>query len=272
MTTISSKIKFLLIFLITAVTSACFEESVIVKVDKNGSGVVEHHSYNNVDDMMGAMLSGLGDAKQDTSNKTEYNDAYFADKAKKMGLGVTVKDWQLASNAQGFKGYKAIYSFTDVNTLSVSTSPVGDQAKNESAAVDGSALEAEHYFTMKDGRLVIHTPEPETKENQTEMAEQVNVNQAASQQMLAMMGNMFNGARVRIQIEALDSIKDTNAYHREGDRITVMDVRVDELMKDPKLFTEAQKFNALNRADAQLLANKIDGLDVDTQAEIFIQF
>ncbi len=266
---IYSQLRLACVLSISLLLSGCFEERVLVQVKKDGSGFVQHKSYNSVGDLMSSMLGGLGD-EASNSGESEYNDDYFAARAEQMGTGVTVDNWRLASNSAGFKGYEASYKFADINTLTVETAPFKDDGKSEQAPVDGSALETQHYYTMSDGKLTIHTPEPETEENQQEMANQVD--DAAAQQMLALMGSMFRGARVSIEVEALDAIKSTNAKHRNDNRITVMDVRVDQLISDPKLFTELQRFNGLNREEAQALADRIDGIDVDTQAEITIQF
>lgn len=265
-------VKILLAFAMLSLTTACFEERIIVNVNKNGSGTIEHASYNNLDNMMGSLFSGLEGANAEQSSvESKYTDSFFADKAAAMGAGVSVKNWQLASNSTGFQGYEAVYNFTDINTLSVATSPVNnDQSMGSSAPVDSSALEAYHTFSMNNGRLVIHTPEPESEENQQAAATQLN--EAATQQMLAMMGAMFRGARVSVAVNALDPIKSTNAKHHDDSRITLMDVRLDELMSNPTLFTEAQRYSSLNRVEAQALADKIDGIDVDTQAQIIIQF
>lgn len=254
--------------------SACFEESIVIKVDKSGAGFVEHKSFNNVENLMGSMLAGLEDSLNDgessSTPESKYNDEYFAAQASKMGGGVSVESWKLATNEKGFQGYEAIYAFADINELRVSTSPGDEDAKDESAPVDSSALEAEHYFTMSDGKLTIHTPEPETEENQVEMADQAN--DAMNEQMLDMMAGFLAGARVSVRVEGLDEIKSTNARHFTDNSVTVMDVRIDEMLRDKKLFSEAQNFNALGREEAQVLADQIDGLDVDTQAEIVLEF
>lgn len=265
-------IKAIFALALLSLLSACFEERIIVNVNKKGAGTIEHASFNNLDNMMGSLFSGLENAGSEASaNEAKYTDAYFADKAAEMGTGVTVQSWRLASNSSGFQGYEAVYDFVDINTLNVATSPVdSDQTARHSTPVDSSALKATHTFSMKNGQLIIHTPEPETEKNQQAVSSQLN--QAATQQMLAMMGAMFRGARVSVSINALDPIANTNARHHNDSLVTLMDVRLDELMSNPELFTQAQQYSSLNREEAQALADKIEGIDVDTQAQIIIQF
>lgn len=267
MKNIFSLIKPVLLITLCLNLAACFEERVVVSINKDGSGVVTHRSYNNAQPLMAGLLGG---AEQTETDGSQYNDAYFAARAKEMGTGVEVKNWKLANNTLGFPGYEAEYSFSDINTLQVETSPVDEQAKQQNQQVDSSALEVQHYFTMQDGELIIHTPEPDTEQNQEQAATQAS--NAMNQQILSMMGNMLKGARVSIQIEALDKIKSTNARHVDGNLVTIMDVRLDQLLQDPALFERVQNYSALNRAEAQALADQIDGLDVDTQAQIKIQF
>ena len=96
------------------------------------------------------------------------------------------------------------------------------------------------------------------------------MNDTATHKMLSMIGTVFTDTPVSIQIEALGGIKISNDHHRDGDIIIEIEGRLDELMKDPNLFTEDQKNNTLNLAHAQLPADCNDGLDVDTQAEICV--
>lgn len=251
--------------------TACFEERIVVKVGKTGAGVVDHRSYNSAQELMSGLLGEKNiDSEAAESAAPKFDDAYFAKKAQSMGKGVKVKSWKLASNGTKFQGYEAQYTFSDINKLRISTAPSSLQNNIDASSVDSGALEADHRFTMKNGLLTVHTPEPESEENQEELADQANT--TAAQKMLPMMASMFEGARVSVEIEALDKIKKTNAHHRNGDRITIMDVRLDTLISSPEMFIQAQKFKSLGRSEAQALADKIDGLDIDTQAEIKIQF
>lgn len=269
--------KFTLGLAVLCLTAGCFEERIVVQVNKQGSGVVEHGSYQGGASGLSSLFGGglFGDSGNNQngdqdSDEQRYDDAFFAQQAQKMGEGVSVKSWQLASNESGFSGYRAYYEFKDINTLNVQTAPIGDKDDERSAQLDSSALEAEHRFTMQDGKLTVHTPEPESREKQERAAERVNDN--SMRQIVGMIGSMFRGARVSIEIEGLDQIKQTNARHHNDNRVTLMDVRLDELISDPDLFNEIQSFSSLNREEAQALADRIDGVDVDTQAEITIQF
>lgn len=267
-----SMLRMLLVLIpITFCLSGCFDEHVLIKVKKDGSGYVERNSYNNFDAMMGGFMAGFEEEGASQPDQMEkYDEAFFNKQAASMGEGVALKEFKLGANASGFKGYQAVYTFEDINKLEIVTE-AGDDESAQASDMDSDALATHHSFSMKDGELIIYTPEPDVEE--AEKAQKMSKeNEQAAAQMMAMMGAMFRGARVKVEVEALDSIKSTNARHVDGNRITLFDVRLDELMSNPELLTKAQNLNVMSREDAQAAADQIKGIDIDAQAEIKVRF
>lgn len=257
--------------------SACIEERVVVKVKKDGSGLVEHYSYNNVEDAMGGFLSGLmeqqageeaGDAVDKRLN-AEFNDEYFESFANDMGEGVTVQNYQLGNNSAGMKGYHATYAFEDINKMSVKMREnMGNEGKEEQLSSQKDALTQQPDFSMQDGVLRIKVPhqyDPEAETGTSDMS-------SMPPQMIGMMAAMFQGMRIAISIEGLDSIKETNAHHHNGNTVVLTDIRMDKLISDTESLKKMEKLGSLPRAEMQAMADATDGMDIDLQEEIVIRF
>lgn len=271
-------VKISLLALVALGLSGCIEERVIVKVKKDGSGIVEHYSYNNVDDAMGGFLSGMMEqegmedakAQVDTKLKGEYDDEYFQNFAKEMGEGVTVKDYELGSNGAGMKGYHATYAFKDINAIDVKMRE--DMASNDDAELSDQkdVFTKQPNFSMSDGVLKIKVPHDfeQMEEGQAGASDMDNM----PPQMLGMMAAMFQGMRISVSIEGLDPIKETNAHHRDGNTVLITDIQMDKLLGNPEALGKLQKVGNLPREEMQAMADATDGMDVDLQEEIVIRF
>lgn len=271
--------KFTLAAVLLLGLTACIEERVVVKVKKDGSGFVEHYSYNSMEDAMSGFLSGLSDEQGveggaeaiETKLKNEYDDKYFADFAREMGEGVTVKQYQLGSNEMGMRGYHATYAFEDINKIAVKMrESLGDEEKGAEVSDQKDALTQVPDFSMQNGVLKIRIP------HDYDPNDQVNVSDDGMDdmppQMLGMMAAMFQGMRIAVSIEGLDDIKETNAIHRSGNTVVLTDFKMDKLMGNMDNLKKMQSFGSLPREEMQALADQLDGMDIDLQEQIVIRF
>lgn len=260
--------------------SACIEERVIVKVKKDGSGIVEHHSYNNVDDAMGGFLSGLMEQEGlegaeeaiEAKTKGEFNDEYFQNFAREMGEGVKVKDYTLGSNSTGMKGYHAIYTFEDINKIAVKMRENLDEGDSEEQLSDQKdTFTQQPDFSMKDGVLKIKIPH-QYDASASNGGSGSNDMSDVPPQMMGMMAAMFQGMRIAVSVEGLDSIKETNALHHDGNKIVLTDIQMDKLASDLNALQKMGDVGSLPREEMQALADATDGMDIDLQEEIVIRF
>jgi hypothetical protein len=271
--------KFTLAAVLLLGLTACIEERVVVKVKKDGSGFVEHYSYNSMEDAMSGFLSGLADEQGveggteaiETKLKNEYDDQYFEDFAREMGEGVSVKQYQLGSNEMGMRGYHATYAFDDINKIAVKMrESLDDEEKGAEVSDQKDALTQVPDFSMQDGVLKIRIP------HEFDANDQVNMNDDGMDdmppQMLGMMAAMFQGMRIAVSIEGLDDIKETNAIHHQGNTVVLTDFKMDKLMSNMDNLKKMQSFGSLPREEMQALADQLDGMDIDLQEQIVIRF
>jgi hypothetical protein len=259
--------------------TACIEERVVVKVKKDGSGLVEHYSYNNVEDAMGGFMSGLMDEQGmegageaiDKKVNNQFDDQYFQDFANQMGEGVSVVNYQLGSNEIGMKGYHATYAFDDINKIAVKMRESLDADDDGAQVADQKdALTQKPDFSMQDGVLRIKIPHQFDPNDKPSSAD--NDMQNMPPQMLGMMAAMFQGMRIAISVEGIDPIKETNAIHRDGNSVVLTDLRMDKLLGNMEGLQKMQTIGSLPREEMQAMANQTDGIDVDLQEQILIRF
>jgi len=256
--------------------SGCIEERVIVKIKKDGSGVVEHFSYNNVEDAMDGFLSGLVEQQAgkdageavDKRLTSEFNEEYFKKFAAGMGEGVSVKDYEVGSNTAGMKGYRALYEFKDINKIAVKMREnIGGDGKGEELSEQKDALTQQPDFSMKDGVLRIKIPH----QYEAETGNPDDIDNMPPQ-MLGMMAAMLQGTRIAISVEGLDDIKKTNAHHRDGNTVVLTNIQLDKLLGNEASLKQVSRIGSLPRNEMQALADQTEGMDIDLQEEIVIHF
>ncbi len=74
---------------------------------------------------------------------------------------------------------------------------------------------------------------------------------------------MFDGMKIAMSIEVQGDIIETNATHREGSRITLMEMDFSKLLQLPDQFKKFAQANATSLMDAKNLLKNILGIKVD---------
>lgn len=272
--------------------TSCIEESTVIKISKDGSGVIHTRKYEN-DQAGKGLLGGLGGGGNADGGGQEEIDApteeEFEAKAKTMGDGVTFKTVRMGKNASGWTGYEAIYAFKDINKVKLDLNmkdaddmkppEEGQEAlENEDAEVPQVVM-----FEMQDGLLKIKTPDlADQAEDSDEGNGEANdpdggaqdpfAGDADNPQMMAMMAAMFAGAKIGFFVEIDGEIAETNAKHEKGNMITIMRADLGKLLADPEAMKKAEALENESREDAQKVVDSIEGMDIDLQDPIRVKF
>ena len=283
----------------TLFLTSCFEQSIVVKVNKDGSGIVHERSYMN--DAMGGMLGGmLGGEEGDPNVNVESSgpDIPSEDELKEvatgMGEGVTFKSVQAGKNKAGWSGYEVVYEFTDINkvkldmeTLGGAMGPDAEEIAEVAAGEDTDAVMIE--FEMADGVLKILTPDPSGSladaggggpggEGGAEGGAEnpfgdLDPNDPESAMAMQMMGPMFAGMRMGFFVQGGDPIASTNAKHQNGNLITLVMMDMGKVFQNPaNLAALSVMENETDRAKLQELIDGIDGITADLQEPITITY
>jgi hypothetical protein len=248
-------------------SSACFQMTTVLKVNGDGSGTINHQMvYTKAALAQLKSFAAFGGGRGNTVDPLSEQQA--KDMTASIGPGVTYVSSELVTTPLG-QGREAIYAFTDVSTLRISTQPVapgGIAIKTQGFSTQPSASES-ITFTMTheangNAMLHIHVPEPN-------YLDFFGSPQAAGQ--IGMIKTMLAGARVLLAAEPAGALVRTSSPFVDGQRVTLLDIDLDTVLADETLLPRIQAVAADPKAaKAVLLAAK--GLKINLDPEITIEF
>jgi len=248
---------------------SCLQSETTINLNKDGSGtIVEETTFGAQMVAMIEQMAALGAPGDDPlSNLSSEEKAKT--RATELGEGVTFSKAE-AVNRAGAKGARVTYEFKDINTVRLAA---GDSVKSAFPDAGGAALDAAENapplkFSYADGKLVITLPQPEKEAAGEELAEFPVTDEEGNPEMEAMMKQMLGDMKVALRVVVEPGISATNATHRDGKTITLMEMNMGELLKEEGTL---KKLAALDQSDpaASLEAIKgIPGVKMETQEKV----
>ena len=270
-----------LLALVTALSlTGCFQIDKNVQVKPDGSGTITETITmgTTMIAQMKAMASGFGDPAGGAGGKAKefqlLDETKLKEEAKKMGEGVTFVSAKKIT-APDREGYTAIYAFTDVNKLKLSTNPP-DIGGGGNLKMTSKADSEPVTFTLTKGKtaeLTVTTPamKPAAAKTKEEAAAEA-TQEAMSEAMLPMMQQMFKDMRMAMSVEVLGTITTTNATNKEGSKVTLLDVDFNKILADPAKMKAMTKIKDPNSAEAKAFLKTIPGMKVETVNPVKISF
>jgi hypothetical protein len=295
--------KFLKTFLICVILltlTACFQVDTTLEVKTDGSGVIEETFLMKKDflDQMKIMVEGMakdmGQALPESENhgKTQkgaeaqnktkefdiFDEAKLKEGAKEMGEGVTYVEGSKVV-VGGYEGYKAIYAFKDINKVRINQNP-GEKVPGGPQQGNADAKGAKEYLTFtftkgKPAELIIKSPAKGFDKKSGDSSEGVKPSQDnanASEEMLSQMKGLFQGMKFALAVVVDGDILETNATHREGSKITLLELDFGKLIENPEKFKKFSESKPKTMEEAKLLMQDLPGIKVDLNNEIKIIF
>ncbi len=247
--------------------SSCFQYEMTITLNKDGSGTVVEETL-----MGGAMLAmisqlaegfGAEEGEVDDPVADLLSEENAKERAKELGEGVTlVKIEPIEKN--GSKGAKITYAFKDINKLNADLdsgiNSIGDEMEEEEGDDKGNQID----FHYKDGKLTVKMPKPDMGDGDEE-------SEMPGAQEMAMMKQMFADMKMGFKLVIAPGIAETNATHRDGDTITLMEMDFGKLVEDPANFEKlAATQNAADPIAAMASLKDVDGVKVEIQPEFTV--
>lgn len=274
-----ARLRSVLAVLVTAlVLTACIDVEKVVQVKPDGSGVVEETLLMKKEmvAMMKSMAAGMGGE----APAPLLDEAKLQESAAGMGSGVTLLDAEPITTATG-EGYRARFAFADINQLRLDQNP-GGRAPDTGDATDGPAAadkEEPVTFVFQGGDeplLIIRPPRgqspgPSEKANGSGQAPS-SPDDPGAQMAMMMMSQFFDGLRVAVYVVPEGEIIETTASHREGSRITLMEMDFGKLIQDPARFQTFVQQEPNSLEEAKTLMKDLPGVKVDHNPEVQIRF
>jgi hypothetical protein len=249
----------------TLSSAACCQMTTVLSVKGDGSGTINHRMLYTQAALAQlktfAALGGRGGA--DPLSEQQPRDLTAS-----IGPGVTYVSSEIVTSPLG-QGRDAVYAFTDVATLRISTQPAapgGIAIRTPGFNTQPSAAESITFSMTHEANgnavLHIHVPEPN-------YLDFFGSPQAAGQ--IGMIKTMLAGARVLLAAEPAGALVRTSSPFVDGQRVTLLDVDLDTVLADETLLPRIQAV-AGNPAEAKAVLMRAKGLKINLDPEITIEF
>jgi hypothetical protein len=246
-------------------SGACFQMTTVLNVNGDGSGTITHQMvYTKAALAQLKQFAALGGGRNG-GGADPTSEQQARDMTASIGPGVTYVSSELITTPFG-QGRDAVYAFTDVSTLRISTQPAAPGGLT--VRTQGFSTQSESItFTMTheangNALLHIHVPAPN-------YLDFFGSPQAAGQ--IGMIKTMLAGARVQLAAEPAGTLVRTGSPFVEGRRVTLLDIDLDTVLADTTLLARIQAVAATpNEAKAILMSAK--GLKINLDPEILIEF
>ena len=264
------KIFFVLLLPVTLFTG-CLQVDTTVKLNKDGSGTIEEKVM--MSSMVVQMIKQFMNSMPDSSGEKQefklFNEEELRGKVSEYGEGVKYIEGKELSK-DGWEGYKAVYSFKDINNLRMDTNP------NKKVELDegGSEVENDFFsFRFKPGNiaeLIIDRPDVSMKEG-TETDESNNESMQ-NQPLNDSMVKMMDGMRIKISLQPQGNIVSTNASYVEGSEVTLLDLDFSKLLKNKGSLDMLKKNPPKSLDDMEKIVKNIPGMKIEIQKPVSIKF
>ena len=255
--------------------AGCLQMERIVRVNRDGSGVLIERLV--LGGGMVEMLRGTSAATQPEGQPFSIrDDEELRGKAANFGEGVRFLSAKDLETDFG-KGFEARYAFTDINKLRVGQDPGESMPGEQAAAVkdDESKFTTFTFHPANPAELIVHWPVEEADaEPEADSAEASDEASSPEQEQMAMemMKTAFKDMRVAIHIEVVGDILETNATHRRGSRVTLMELDFGELISNEAALRSMAGNKPDSVADMKELMKLIPGLKIEIEPDVTIRF
>jgi hypothetical protein len=195
-----------------------------------------------------------------------FDEAKLKKEAAEMGEGVQYVSGEKIT-AEKFEGYKATYSFSDINKLKLNPAASGEMLGGEANEEKKKEVITFQLTKGDTSKLVVKMPPPDPNKKPKQQD-----NAAEAEMMMAMMKQVMGGMKASIVIEIEGDIVTTNATHSDGKRITIMEMDLDKIIADEKAFKKMTETEPESFEEMQKIGNSIPGIKIDENKELTIEF
>jgi hypothetical protein len=234
----------------------------VLKVNADGTGTIDHRMlYTTAALAQLRQFAALG-GRAATADPLSEQQA--RDMAASIGPGVTYVSSTLLDTPAG-KGRESIYAFTDVTQLRISTQPATPGGLAIKTKAFSTEAETVTFSMTRDpgGNAVlhIHVPEPNFLDA---------LASPEAQSQVAMIKTALAGARVLLVAEPAGAVVKTSSPYGDGQRVTLLEVDLDEILKDTTLLPRLQA--AKSNDEAKTILQAASGLKINLDRDITIEF
>jgi hypothetical protein len=245
------RIPHLLVLPIVLASAGCFSSATLLHVKPDGSGTLEQRvmlgggmlSLMQMGTTMGAAAGPEAKGEPAKTREDVFKELESKLRAATLGEGVTVVSTERVTDPSGFEGVKAIYNVKDVNQLRIGLA--ADMPGNAADATKDDPIRFELARRGTQSMLTVTVPEQKAEEKPVATTPPPAGTSPAgtpspadmpammdSPQMLAMMSQMFQGAKISFDVEVEGQVVNTNSDLVSGSKVTLAEIDLATLLAD----------------------------------------
>lgn len=263
--------------------TGCIESTTLVSLNPDGSGEIYVREY--YSPQVTQMLEGMSSMGRmmgpEGAEAPESGDLFkqiLDDRLEQYGDGVTLKSKSDETNDAGWKGFRAVFAFADINELKLAMQNEGPGTPGATPGADEEAQAFDFSFTpgspavlkMKMGEM------PDEEAEAAPEAPSMEGMEDMSAQMMQAMAPMMKGMRVRMLLRVNGTVSESNAsFPAEGkpNLFTLMDVSMDAVLDDPEAMQKLMSAGEDLKSPDALARLDLPGVKVEKPGrDIMIRF
>ncbi len=255
---------------VAVLSGGCFQATTILNVNADGSGTIHNRLLVTdaaIDRLRGFTIMSGGNA--DAVDPLSEQQARAL--ASAIGPGVTYVS-STPIKTETAQGRDATYAFTDITKLRISEQP---------PVPGGVSVRAQGVNTASDPITFAMTRQPDQTASLRIMIPHPNVlpiglgtppggAPAGNPDQVAMLQQLLAGARLTVAVEPNGHVVRSSSPYVDGDRVTLIDVDMDQVLKDPSVLAKLRAATTVDEAKA--IVAGVPGLKLNLDPEITIDF
>jgi hypothetical protein len=247
--------------------TACFQMATVVKINGDGSGTIEHRMLFTTAALQqirqfAALGGGRGRGTLDLVSEDQARSM-----ASSLGSGVTYVSSTPIDTPEG-QGRLSTYAFADVGQIRISQqpdAPGGVTVKAQGLTTESGNITCSLTHEVN-GNAVLHIALPEPSLPGADAAG----GNASFLQQVPMIRSILANARVSISVEPAGHLVRTSSPFVDGQRVTLLDVNLDDLLGNEVLMTKLQ--GARTADDLRAALKEAPGIRMVLEREVTIEF
>ena len=266
----------LAVFVILSLFTGCLQVDTKVNLNKDGSGTIEETVLMKSEfiNMMKEFFAAFDSTKSEDFNM--FNEEELKTKVSDYGEDVKYISGEKYS-IQGYEGFKALYSFKDINKIKLDPSPedkvpFGDEIEEseETPAVDDFLRFK--FLKGNPSTLEVEFPKPqgEKSENTGETTEYED--STFNNEGMEKLNEMFNGLKFSMILNFNDGIDETDASFVENNTVTLLQVDFTEIMKNKDVMKNLERKKPETMEAFKEAVGDLKGIKIEFKDKITIKF
>ncbi len=269
------KLKLILpAFFAVILLSGCLQVDTKINLNQDGSGTIEETVMikESVLNMMKEFIVMFDSSK---ANEFEmFKESELQDKAANFGEGVKyISGKKIVTD--DLEGFKALYSFEDINKLIINPSPENKVPFNNELNEEEAPVENNLKFNFKKGSpsiLTIDFPDTEKDESYNDSSDFEEQDSTFNESVKQKIIEMFDGMKINLTLNFNKPIIETDASFVDGDKVTIMQIDFSDIIKHKDILENLDRQKPETIKQFKDAIGDLPGVKIEYKDKVTIKF